>query len=163
MPQIMVHDTFYPHPHMRDLKAEANRGKILVITLVFATGLTILVSSAIIKNRKKEDSPQFEPVNPSQLRSCVVEAVIACKNGLRESKTQALKMAFSAYAKKRGIKWKERFIDNSQPATLNIGHDMITITINGDFVEVQSVCGRVIATATMETHGSVKTSISNIG
>ena len=98
MPQIQVHDMFAPHPHIKDLKAAAKRGKILVITLVVSAGLVALVSTAILRGGKEKDEAGIsESIEPAKLRACVIAAAVAGRHGLAQGKKQALKMALIAY------------------------------------------------------------------
>ena len=163
VPEIRVHDVFLPHPHLKDLKAAAKRGKILVITLVVSAGLVILVSTAILKGGKEdEDTHSEHTIEPARLRSCVIAAAIAARRGLVKGKEQALNMAFTAYARARGVEWKNQVPKYSESVTYNIGGDSVTVDISDDgaVVEIRSVCGNLGASATTNAEdGSLRSSV----
>lgn len=163
IPQIRVHDVFYPHPHMRDLKAAAKRGKILVITLVISAGLTILVSAAILRGSKEEEkTDDMEKIDPAELRGRVIAAAVAGRHGLSRGRKQALEMAFFAYARMCGIERKSIVSESSPHVTCKIGNDRVTVVISNDVpaVEVQAICGNIGAKAIVELEdGSVRSSI----
>ena len=149
-PQIRTHGTFYPHPHMKDLKALAKRGKILVITLVVSAGLLVLVSTAVIRGGKgKEETDETKAVDPAELRSRVIAAAAAGRQSLSEGQKRASNMALRAYANACSVEWVADSLEYSASMTCNIGRDHVTIVIlNGsDAVEVRAVCGNMIATA----------------
>ena len=151
VPQIQAHDMFLAHPHLKDLKAAAKRGKILVITLVVSAGLVIMISTAILRGGKgKEDADARQIIEPAKLRSCVIAAAIAGGRGLGKGKEQALNMAFAAYASERGTHWKDQVLGDSESVTRDIGVDSVTVSMPGDgvVVEIRSVCGRMGASAT---------------
>ena len=160
--QIRVHDAFYPH-HMRDLKAVAKRGKILVLTLVVSAGLMALVSTAILKSGKeKGKADTAEAIAPAVLRACVIAAATTGRRGLAEGRERALSTAFSAYASARSIEWKGEITEYSTSMTCSIGGDSVTVIISDDsaVVEVRAICGNMGASATADAaNGSVKSSI----
>lgn len=152
--QIRVHEAFYPHPHLRDLKAAAKHGKILVITLVVSAGLLVLVSTAIIKSDKEKTAADTtKTITPTELRSCITSAVAAGRRGLTRNKETALSMAFSTYASKRGMVWENEIPKYSQAVTRKLGADHVTVTISDDdtVVEIRAVCGNLGASATANT------------
>jgi hypothetical protein len=163
IPQLRAHSAFYPHPHLRDLKSVAKRGKILVITLFVTAGLVVLVSTSILRGGKeKTEADTAEAVDLAELRACVTVAVVAGKHGLAKSREEALSMALSAYASERGIEWGDEISEHSSSVTCNIGRDRVTMTISGDglVLEIHAVCGNVGARAIANTtDGSVESSV----
>ena len=164
VPQIQAHDVFLPHPHLRDLKAAAKRGKILVITLVVSAGLVALVSAAILRGDKEEaDAEQI--IEPAKLRSCVIAAAVAGSRELMKDKAQALNMAFAAYARDRGIDWKDQISDYSESVTRDVGNDSVTAAIRDDgaAVEIRSICGNIGASAKANAaDGSLESSVFTV-
>lgn len=161
-----AHDAFYPH-HLKDVKAAAKRGKILVVTLVVSAGLVVLISTAVLRGGKKEEVDSTENVAPAELRASVIAAVAAGQRGLEESRGKALNMALSAYARARGIEWRNEELEYSPSNAYTIGKDRVTVTISdGDAViEVFAICGKMGASATVSaednsTHSSVFSSHS---
>ncbi len=163
IPQIQAHDVFVPHPHLKDLKAAAKRGKILVITLVVSAGLVVMISTAILRGGKeKEEAAAKYIIEPAKLRSCVIAAAVAGKRGLVRGKKQALNMAFTAYARERGIEWKDQILGDSESVTRDVGVDSVTVSIPGDsaVVEIRSICGSMGASATANAEdGSLGSSV----
>jgi hypothetical protein len=163
IPQIRVHDMFVPHPHLKDLKAAAKRGKILVITLVVSAGLVLLVSTAILRGGKEKDEAGIrEAIEPAELRACVIAAAIAGRRGLAQGKEQSLKMALVAYAKERSVEWVGQIQAYSETAEYSIGRDRVTIVISNDekAVEARSTCGKMGASATANSEeDSIQSSI----
>jgi|GEM_PF-2624047 len=163
IPQIRVHDAFYPHLHMRDVKAAAKRGKILVITLVVSAGLMALVSTAILRSGKeKETVDTTETIDPSELRARVIAAAAAGRHGLARGREQALNIALSAYASARGVEWGSEVLEYSPSVTCNIGRDRVTVVISSDsaVVEVRAICGNIGASAVADAEGgSIRSSI----
>jgi hypothetical protein len=156
-PQIRVHDAFYPHAHMRDLKAAARRGKILVITLVISAGLMVLISTAILRSGKeKEEADTAQTVNPAELRARVIAAAAAGRNGLLEGREHALETSLYAYARACRIEWKCGPLEYSTSATCNIGGDSVTVVItdDGSAVEVRAIRGKMGASAVADAEGS---------
>jgi len=156
-----AHDAFYPH-HLKDLKAAAKRGKILVVTLIVSAGLLILVSTAVIRSGKEKESDAIGNVDPTELRASVIAAVTAGKQGLAESREKALKMALSAYARARGMEWRNEKPKYSLSEAYAIGKDRVTMSISDDgaLVEVCATSGNMSASATANaeeksTHSSV--------
>ncbi len=163
MPQIRAHGTFYPHPHLRDVKALAKRGKILVITLVVSAGLMVLVSTAVIRSGKeKQTVDAIETAAPAELRAWVTAAAAAGRRGLSKGREQALDMAFSAYASARSVEWTGEVPKYSSSVTFNIGKDRVTVVISDDGgkVDVCAVCGNIGASAVADSEdGSIRSSI----
>ena len=163
MPQIRVHDRFYPHPHMRDVKAMAKRGKILVITLVVSAGLMVLVSAAVLRSGKeKEKVDTIETIVPAELRSWVMAAAEAGRRELMKGREEALSMALSAYASARGVEWRDEVREYSPSVTCSIGRDRVTVAIpnDGAVVEVRAICGNIGASAVADAEdGSIRSSI----
>lgn len=163
IPQIRVHDAFLPHPHMRDLKAAAKRGKILVITLVVSAGLIVLVSTAVIRSGKEgKKTVAAKTVTPKEMRSRVIAAAAAGRRGLVKGREQALSMALSAYASARDVEWKNGMPEYSPSVTCSIGGDRVTVVIpsDGKVIEVRSICGNIGASAIADARdGSVRSSI----
>lgn len=164
MPQIRVHDAFYPHPHLRDVKAAAKRGKILVITLVVSAGLVAFVSTAIVRSdKKKEEADATENISPAELRARVIAAAIAGREGLMRSREHALRMAFSAYASTCQREWENGEQEHpSSITTYNIGRDRVTVDIPGKetCIEVRAIRGSMGASATADKeNGSIRSSI----
>jgi hypothetical protein len=163
IPQIRTHDMFVRHPHLKDLKAAAKRGKILVITLVVSAGLVVLVSTAILRGGKaREEADAQQIVEPARLRSCVIAAAIAGRRGLVKGKEQALNMALTAYAKERGIDWEDQVLEYSESVTCDVGSDSVTISIpdDGTVVDIRSICGNMGASATVNAEdGSLRSSV----
>jgi hypothetical protein len=157
-----AHDAFYPH-HLKDIKAAAKRGKILVITLIVSAGLVVLVSTAVLKSGKEEDeADSTENIAPSELRASVMAAVIAGQKGLEVSREEAINMALSAYARERGIEREERETEYTPSSTYAIGKDRVTVSISddGSIVEVSAICGKIGANAIANigddsTHSSI--------
>jgi hypothetical protein len=158
-----AHDAFYPHPHMRDLKAAAKRGKILVITLVVSAGLVVLISTALIRGDKEKDKADAaENITPAELRTRVIAAVVAGRDGLAKGYEQALKMALSTYANACSVQWENGDLGSSPSVTRYIGKDQVTVTISGEGaeVEVRVASGKMGASATIDTgNGSIRSSI----
>lgn len=167
MPQIRVHDAFYPHPHLRDVKAMAKRGKILVITLVVSAGLVVLVSTALLRSGKeKEEVDIIETIAPAELRSWVMAGATAGRRGLVRGREQAVNMALSAYASARGVEWEGEMREYSPSVTCNIGRDRVTVIIpnDGAVVEVRAICGNIGASAVADAEdGSIRSSIFTSG
>ena len=163
IPQIRVHDTFYPHPHMRDLKTAAKRGKILVITLIVSAGLTVLVSTAILRGGKdKEKSDTTRTIAPAELRTQVIAAAVVGRRELTNGRQQALNMALSAYASARGVERGSEELKYSPSVTCIIGGDRVTVIIpdDGASVEVRAACGNMGASAIADMEdGSIRSSI----
>ena len=163
VPQIQAHEKFIMHPHLKDVKAAAKRGKILVITVIVSAGLVVMIGTAILRGGKKEEDADAKlNVEPARLRSCVIAAAIEGGRGLVKGKEQALKMAFAAYAGERGIDWKDQVLGGSESVTRDVGVDSVTISIPGDgaVVEIRSICGRMGASATASTeNGSLESSV----
>lgn len=163
IPQLRVHDAFYPHPHLRDLKAAAKRGKILVITLVISAGLMVLVSTAVLRSGKeKREVDNIEITGPAELRSRVIAAAAAGRRGLVRGREQALGMALSAYARACGVEWKNEKLEYSPSVTCSIGRDRVTVVIpsDGAVVEIRAICGNMGASAAADTaDGSIRSSI----
>ena len=156
-----AHDAFYPH-HLKDVKAAAKRGKILVITLIVSAGLLILVSTAVIRSGKEKESDVIENVDPAELRASVISAVVAGQQGLGESRAKALNMALSAYARARGMEWRNEEPKYSPLGAYTIGKDRVTVSISDDgaVVEVCATSGKIGASAIANaeddsTHSSV--------
>jgi len=166
VPQISAHDSFYPHPHLRDLKAAAKRGKILVITLVVSAGLLVFITTAILKgDKEKEEANAAKNANSAELRERAIAAVAAGRDGLMKSRQQALEMALSAYAGLCGMEWEGKRLESSSPVTCDIGADRVTVSImdNGASIEVRAVCGNKGASATIDlATGSIGSSIFTI-
>lgn len=161
-----AHDAFYPH-HLKDTKAATKRGQILVITLVVSAGLIILIGTAILRGGKEKETDSTENVATAELRASVIAAVIEGQRGLEESREKALKMALSAYARARGIEWRNEELGYSPSNAYTIGKDRVTVTISdGDAaIEVFVICGKMGASATVSaednsTHSSVFSSHS---
>jgi hypothetical protein len=166
LPLIKAHSTFYPHPHMKDLKAAAKRGKILVITLVVSAGLVVLISTAIIRGGKdEEETDTVANISPAELRASVIAAANSCKISLAAGTKQAIDAAFSTYASFRGMELDVDVGEYSSPVTYNIGKDRVTVNIFGDgAVEVRSICGNLGATALADAKkDSVQSSIFMVG
>jgi hypothetical protein len=163
MPQIRAHGAFYPHPHLRDVKALAKRGKILVITLVVSAGLMVLVSTAVLRSGKeKEKVDAIETIVPAELRAWVTAAAAAGRRGLPKGREQALNIALSAYASARGVEWRGEVPEYSPSVTCNIGRDRVTVAIpnDGAVVEVRAICGNIGANAVADAEdGSIRSSI----
>ena len=165
VPRIRVHDVFYPHPHLRDLKASAKRGKILVITLIVSAGLVALISTAIIRGGKEKagtDINTTETITPAELRACVTAAANAGRQGLVKGEEQALNMAFSAYANERGVEWNNESLKCSPHATCNIGKHRVTVILRNEekTVEVRALCGNIGASAIANANNdSIQSSI----
>jgi len=160
-PQIRVHDVFVPHPHIQDSRTADKYKKILVITLIAATGLVALVTIAIIRSSKKKANISAA-VEPAELRVCVVAAAVAGKRGLAKSQEEALSMAFSAYAEARGMEWKNKALEDLPSVTYNMGEDCVTITISDgrSRVEISAISGSVGASATANAaNDSIESSI----
>ncbi len=157
-----AHDAFYPH-HLRDIKAAAKKGKILVITLVVSAGLLALVSTALVKSGKGKQRDDFmEKIDPAELRAHVIAAAIAGKRELAKSPEQAVNLALSVYARDRGIEWDAGSLSSSPSGTYSIGKDRVTVIIPVDSssVEVRAICGNIGASATASAEGdSVRSSI----
>jgi hypothetical protein len=157
-----AHDAFYPH-HLRDIKAAAKKGKILVITLIVSAGLMALVSTALVRSGKGKRKDDFaEKIEPAELRSHVIGAAIAGKRELAKSPGQALGVTLSAYATARGIEWDAGSLNNSTSGTYSIGRDRVTVIIPVDSssVEVRAICGKIGASAIANAEGdSVRSSI----
>ncbi len=158
-----AHDAFYPHLHVRDVKAAAKRGKILVITLVVSAGLIALITTAILKgDKKKKEADATEKIDLAELRARVIAAAVAGKNGLATSHEQALRMALSAYASACHTEWENEEMEYPPSVTRSIGGDRVTVTIlsDGAAVEVRAVCGNLGASATVDAKdGSIQSSI----
>ena len=163
IPQVQAHDFLITHPHLRDLKMAAKRGKILVITLVASAGLVALVSAAILKGGKEEkEADSKQNIDPAELRPCVIAAVVAGRRGLAESREQALGMALTAYAQERGVQWKGQALEYLESATYNVGGDSLTVAIPDDCatVEVQSIRGDIGVSATANAEDdSIRSSV----
>jgi len=157
-----AHDAFYPH-HMRDIKAAAKKGKILVITLVVSAGLLALVSTALVRSGKgKREDDVIEKVDPAELRSHVIAAAIAGKRELAKNPEQALNVTLSVYARERGIEWDAGILSNPPSGTYSIGRDRVTVIMSADSssVEVRAICGNVGASAIAGAEGdSIRSSI----
>ena len=157
-----AHDAFYPH-HLRDIKAAAKKGKILVITLVVSAGLMALVSTALVKSGKGKRKDDFiEKIDPAELRSHVIAAAIAGKRELAKNPEQALDVTLSVYAGARGIEWDAGSLSNSPSGIYSVGRDRVTVIMSDDSssVEVRAVCGNVGASAIAGADGdSVRSSI----
>jgi hypothetical protein len=157
-----AHDAFYPH-HLRDIKAAAKKGKILVITLVVSAGLMALVSTALVRSGKgKREDDFIEKIDPAELRSHVIAAAIAGKRELAKNPEHALSVTLSVYATARGIEWDAGSLSNSPSGTYSVGRDRVTVIIPVDSssVEVRAICGNVGASATAGAEGdSVRSSI----
>jgi len=160
-----AHDAFLPH-HLKDVKAATKRGKILVITLVVSAGLVVLISTAVIRGGKKE-TDSTENVAPAELRASVIAAVAAGQRGLEESRGKALNMALSAYARARGIEWRNEEREYLPFDAYTIGKDRVIVTISDDgaVIEASTMCGKMGASATANakdnsTHSSVFSSHS---
>jgi len=156
-----AHDAFYPH-HLKDVKMAAKRGKILVITLIVSAGLLILVSTAVIRSGKEKEIDAIGNVDPAELRASVIAAVVAGKQGLEESRDRALNMALSAYARARGMEWRNEKPKYSLSEAYAIGKDRVTMSISDDgaLVEFCATSGNMSASATANaednsTHSSV--------
>jgi hypothetical protein len=149
VPRIRVHDAFYPHPHLRDLKAVAKRGKILVITLIVSAGLMILISTAIIRGGKEDEEKEIKNIDPTELRKRAIQAVISGGEGLANGREQALNLALSAYAEACHVKWDNRFTECPPSVTCDIGGDRVTVIISGDcrILKIHTICGVVGARA----------------
>lgn len=160
---IRTHGAFLPHPHMRDLRIAAKRGKILVITLVVSAGLVALVSTAVLKGGKgKEKADTTKTVDPAALRSLVIAAAVAGRRGLTESRERALDMALSTYASTSGVEWENEAPRYAPSVTRNIGGDRVTVVIPSDSaaVEVRAICGNIGASAVASAvDDSVRSSI----
>ena len=163
IPQIQAHDFIITHPHLRDLKMAAKRGKILVVTLVASAGLVALISTAILKGGKEEkEVDSRQNIDPAELRPCVIAAVAAGRRGLAKGREQALSIALAAYAWERGVQWKDQILEYSESATYNIGGDSLTVAIPDDCatVEVQSIRGDIGVSATANAEDdSIRSSV----
>lgn len=148
---IKAHDAFYPHPHLKDLKLAAKRGKILVVTLVVSAGLVVLISTALLRSRKdKEKADITEVIRPADLRGYVIAAANSGKEGLKESVDYAVELALATYAKKRGINWKEGTFNYSPDVIYNVEKDRVTVSLasDGRGLEFRAICGKIGASAT---------------
>ena len=161
-----AHDAFLPH-HLKDTKAATKRGQILVITLVISAGLIILVGTEILRGSKEKEIDSTENVATAELRASVIAAVVAGQRGLEEGREKALNMALSAYARARGIEWRNEELEYSPSKAYTIGKDRVTVTISdGDAaIEVFVICRKMGASATVgaennSTHSSVFSSHS---
>ncbi|MFC1712457.1 hypothetical protein ACFL6S_02245 [Candidatus Poribacteria bacterium] len=163
IPQIRTHDMFLAHPHLKDLKAAAKRGKIPVITLVVSAGLVVLVSTAILRGGKAgEEADAQRIIEPARLRSCVIAAAIAGRRGLVKGKEQALNVAFTAYARERDVDWEGQALEYSESVTCDVGNDSVTISIpdDGAVVDIRSICGNIGASAIVNAEdGSLRSSV----
>ena len=163
LPQFRAHGKFYPHPHMQDLKMVAKRRKILVVTLVVSAGLLALVSAALLRTGKeKESTAGTETISPAEMRGWVIAAAGAGLRGMAKGREHALRMALSAYAGARHVKWNGRAPKHSSTAAFSIGMDRVTVTISNDgsALDVRSVCGDLGASATANAaDGSVRSSV----
>ncbi len=157
-----AHDAFYPH-HLRDIKAAAKKGKILVITLVVSAGLMALVSTALVRSGKgKREDDFIEKIDPAELRSHVIAAAIAGKRELAKNPEQALDVTLSVYATARGIEWDAGSLSNSPSGTYSVGRDRVTVitSADGSSLEVRAICGKIGASAIASAEGdSVRSSI----
>ena len=106
-------------------------------------------------------------VVPAELRASVIAAVVAGQRWLEESRAKAINMALSAYARERGIEWKDAKLEYSPSGTYTIGRDRVTVVISDDrtVVEASAICGKMGASATANakdnsTHSSVFSSHS---
>ncbi len=160
-PRLWAHDAFYPHAHMRDLKAAAKRGKILVVTLIVSVGLVVLVSGAILKGGKGTDEVDtVETIDPAELRAWVVASATAGGRELLKSREQAMKVAFREYARARGIEWRDEGLQYSPSATRDIGKDRVTVTVGDSSIEIRAMCGNMGAEAIADmADNSIKSSI----
>ena len=161
--QFQAHGKFYPHPHMRNLKMAAKRGKVLVVTLVVSAGLLALVGTALIRTGKKRGrTAGTETISPAELRSWVIAAAGAGLRGLEKGREHALSTALSSYASARNVAWRDRAPKHSSTAASSIGMDRVTVTISNDgsVLDVRSVCGDLGASATANAvDGSVRSSV----
>jgi hypothetical protein len=150
---------------MRDLKAIAKRGKILVLTLVVSAGLIALVSTAIVRGGKdKKSADDTKIISPAELRARVIAAANAGQRALAEGSEQALIAAFSAYAGACGVRWEGEVSEHSHSlsVTCSIGRDNVTVTISGDsaVVGIRAICGNIGASATADAEdGSIRSSV----
>ena len=145
-----AHDAFYPH-HLKDVKAATKRGKILVITLVVSAGLVVLISTAVLRGGKEEEAGSTENVAPAELRASVIAAVVAGQRGVEEGREKALNMALSAYARTRGIEWRNEELEHIPFDAYTIGKDRVIVTISDDgtVIEASTMCGKMGASATV--------------
>ncbi|MBD3184713.1 hypothetical protein GF312_20700 [Candidatus Poribacteria bacterium] len=164
--KIFIHDAFYPHPHMRDIKKLAQRGKILVITLVVSAGLIVLVSTALIKGDKdKNDIKIQQNINPSELRSSAVIAAIAARNQISRGSNEMIQKAFKVYSANRKIQHDSKITGGKLIQTQIIGNDTVTVKISEshESVEVIVESGKICAVATASVkNDSVKSRILSI-
>ena len=163
MPQIRAHDVFVPHPHLRDLKRAAKRGKILVITLIASAGLVALISAAILKgDKEKKEVDAKQTIDPAKLRLYVIAAVVAGRRGLVKGREQTLSMALAAYARKRGVEWKDQVLEYSESVTCDVGGDSVTVAISDDCatVKVRAIRGDIGVSATANAEDdSIRSSV----
>lgn len=163
IPDIYIHSSFYPHPHMRDIKKLAQRGKILVITLIVSAGLITLVSTALIKDNKGENSSRNkQKINPTELRSYAIASVIAARGELPKGRKAVIEKAFNTYSIKREIQYEKPIIGNNLVVTGFIGEDIVTVKISDSYktIEVVAESGSICAVASINTeNGSVKSHI----
>jgi len=161
--QFEAHGTFYPHPHMRDLKKAAKRGKILVITLVVSAGLLVLISTALIKGGKgKDEKNTGETISPAELRLGVISAVTAGKSGLAKGRNKAFVMVLQEYARFRKKELSSKPLDDSESITCIVGKDKLIVMVSpdGNLIEVTAICGKTGAKATLDSRdGSIQSSV----
>jgi len=162
IPYIKAHDAFYPHPHLKDLKLAAKKGKILVVTLVVSAGLMVLISTAVIRSGKDKDKDDMvESISPADLRSRVISSAAAGKQFLGEGPDSAVRAALKTYATSRGVEWKEGTISYSPDVIYNVGKDQVIVYIKRDSkdLEVKVLCGKIGASAIACDDGSIRSMI----